>query len=206
MKTQTRLTKHGAERLQSRSSLSVPEIDIIIASGLALNLGREVGSNRVHWLLWSAEDERAFVVIRDERNKELITVLFDAYEGRHGVPPRFVHLAKFLSRFPTYPQLTHADLVSWRTQRPELNIHVISVVCPSPRGGRTSLETVKVPLGELIKLKEPWYDAAILNNIWFKNQDLPGKEHLVLHQMILRLKANRAVKSVHMNHILQRPF
>lgn len=200
------LTWHGRDRLAERSLLSLEEIDGIISRGLAVNLLKEKGSDRVHWLVWSEKDDRGIVVIRDERTKEIVTVLLDSYEGARCVSQDRLDLAKELAGFPAICSLDDVNLPSLQASCPDLLMKVVAIVELYPRG-RNFMRDVSIPIGELRNPRNPCFDGEITRRLKERSLDIeiPDGEALVIRQMILRLGANEAVKSFITAKPLRRP-
>lgn len=68
-------TRHAWERVHERLSLTPAEVADLLDAGLAVAIGTEPGTNRVHRLFFSIPDEMCFVAVEDEANDVLITIL-----------------------------------------------------------------------------------------------------------------------------------
>jgi hypothetical protein len=71
----TSFSKHAWLRILERVSLTIDDVALILDSDLAVNLGYQTGTRRLHRLFYSLPDRGYFVAIQDERNRVVITVL-----------------------------------------------------------------------------------------------------------------------------------
>ena len=69
-------TSHGFRRVNDHTALTHSEVSDILSSGKAILLGgEEKNPDRLHWVFYSIPDADCFVVVRDRRNAEIITLL-----------------------------------------------------------------------------------------------------------------------------------
>lgn len=73
-------SEHATKQLRNRSNLSRSDVVLMMAKGLFIPVGKD--KNRIHALIYSIVDDMSFVVIYDERNKEIITVLYVDYNNK----------------------------------------------------------------------------------------------------------------------------
>jgi len=71
----TTYTSHALERMQQRISFSPMQIAEILNRDLCIPLGYGRKKKHVHYLIFSPLDHQCFVVIRDESDGVVITVL-----------------------------------------------------------------------------------------------------------------------------------
>jgi len=71
----TSFTYHAFSRVKDRLSLSLFELANILNYDLAVDIGAESGTNRVHRLFYSCPDNACFVAIQDSKNGVVVTVL-----------------------------------------------------------------------------------------------------------------------------------
>lgn len=68
-------TCHAYSRVLSRLSLSPSEVADLLDYDLAVNVGIECGTSRVHRLFFSTPDRMCFVAVQDESTGEVVTIL-----------------------------------------------------------------------------------------------------------------------------------
>ncbi len=71
----TSYTHHAWSRVLDRLSLTPAELSRILDRDLAVDIGYEEGTRRIHRLFYSVPDQTCFVAIQDEKNGAVITVL-----------------------------------------------------------------------------------------------------------------------------------
>ena len=72
---ETNFSLHAFERVLGRISLTHGELADILNADLAINIGQENNSNRVHKLFYSDADKMCFVAIQDINTGTVVTVL-----------------------------------------------------------------------------------------------------------------------------------
>jgi hypothetical protein len=71
----TSFTRHACSRASELLSLSTSEIADILDWDLAVDIGVDNGTNRVHRLFYSSLDGICFVAIQDSKTKAVVTIL-----------------------------------------------------------------------------------------------------------------------------------
>ena len=71
----TCFTRHAWSRVLGRLTLPPAELADILDWNLAVDIGIEESTNRVHRLFYSSPDDMCFVAIQDRRNGAVVTVL-----------------------------------------------------------------------------------------------------------------------------------
>jgi TATA-box binding protein (TBP) (component of TFIID and TFIIIB) len=71
----TSFTHHAFSRVLDRLSLSLFELANILNYDLAVDIGTESGTNRIHRLFYSCPDHACFVAIQDSKSGVVVTVL-----------------------------------------------------------------------------------------------------------------------------------
>ncbi|HEU5114719.1 MAG TPA: hypothetical protein VFT82_03060 [Candidatus Paceibacterota bacterium] len=203
----TRFTAHGGKRLMHRTSLYDIDIDHCISTGIALNGGREPGSNRRHWLVWSERDEQSVDVVRDEVTKEVVTVLLEHYRGVRAIPEGIAGFVRNLARYQGRPSLREADLEILREFVPHVRVS-IALAFHVPEKWRSKVRGVNLPLQEMTNLREPWRDPAILTAIWKKvtQEEITGlKDEIVIEQAFAWIRDGSAFTSTVFQESFKRP-
>lgn len=72
---ETNYSFHAFERVHGRISMTHKELANILDADLALNIGQENKSNRMHKLFYSERDKICFVAIQDMKTGTVVTVL-----------------------------------------------------------------------------------------------------------------------------------
>lgn len=78
-------SEHGSKQLHVRSKLSHTDVFILLKKGLYVPVGQD--KHRIHVVIYSVVDNLPFVVVYDERNKEIITVLYVEYNNNFVISP-----------------------------------------------------------------------------------------------------------------------
>lgn len=78
-------SEHATEQLKSRSSLTRSDVIILMRQGLYVPVGQD--KHRSHCLIHSTPDNHSLVIVFDDRNKEIITVLYSEYNNRFMIDP-----------------------------------------------------------------------------------------------------------------------
>jgi len=73
------LTKHAVFRLRERCDLTIRDLINLIVNKQYIPLGTD--GNREHVLIYSIVDEEYFTIIKDEKTKEIITILPPEYHN-----------------------------------------------------------------------------------------------------------------------------
>lgn len=71
----TNFSFHAFERIDSRMTMTQNELAYLLDADLAINIGKEPKSNRVHQLFFSEKDAMCFVAIQDVKTGLVVTVL-----------------------------------------------------------------------------------------------------------------------------------
>lgn len=72
---ETNYSFHAFERVRERISITHKELADILDADLALNIGQENKSNKVHKLFYSERDKICFVAIQDIKTGTVVTVI-----------------------------------------------------------------------------------------------------------------------------------
>lgn len=80
------MCNHALERVQERISMSADEIIEILDTGHNVPIGLEKGTRRMHIVFYSEHESEFFVAVRDEKTKQVVTVLPYHYDSRCKVP------------------------------------------------------------------------------------------------------------------------
>ncbi|MFA5020618.1 MAG: hypothetical protein WC517_00975 [Patescibacteria group bacterium] len=82
-----RLTHHARDQLEARSELSQEELLLILDQDLVVLIGQEPGTTHYHKVFYSRPDGNYFVVIQDNENGDVITILPPDYHNRWKISP-----------------------------------------------------------------------------------------------------------------------
>ena len=77
-------THHAYGRVLSRLSLSPAEVADLLDYDLAVDVGTECGTSRLHRLFFSTPDRMCFVAVQDESTGEVVTILPIDYHDTTG--------------------------------------------------------------------------------------------------------------------------
>ncbi len=89
-----RFTRHAFLKTIERLTLGREEIASIIDRELTIPIGYERGTNRIHLLFYSIKDKLCFVIIFDDKTREVVTVLPADYHHRWVIDTRLKEKAR----------------------------------------------------------------------------------------------------------------
>lgn len=78
-------SKHASEQLRERTILDRSDILQLLANDLYLPVGKD--KHRIHTLIFSARENTPYVIVYDERNLEIITILYVDYNNKFVISP-----------------------------------------------------------------------------------------------------------------------
>jgi len=78
-------SEHASEQLHSRSKMSRSEVMSLLSNNITIPVG--VDKHRVHTVIYSIKDEIPLVIVYDERNGEIVTVLYLEYNNKFVIHP-----------------------------------------------------------------------------------------------------------------------
>lgn len=77
----TNFSRHAYERVLERLTMELDEVADLLDWDLAVKIGDEKGTRRIHRLFYSQDDHQCFIAIQDEKTKTVVTILpVDYYE------------------------------------------------------------------------------------------------------------------------------
>lgn len=98
-------SNHARNMLEERIAATDEYVCELLDAGACVPVGREKGSNKIHYLFWSEKDGKCFVAVQDERNREIVTLLPTQYQNRFkmscGIEMWARQLAENLKREPS---------------------------------------------------------------------------------------------------------
>lgn len=78
----TNFSRHAYERVLERLTMDLDEVASLLDWDLAIKIGDEKRTHRIHRLFYSREDHQCFIAIQDEKTKTVVTILpVDYYEA-----------------------------------------------------------------------------------------------------------------------------
>jgi hypothetical protein len=91
----TTFTEHAFQRVQERLQMPLAEIAHALDTDQYTPLGIAVRSDRKHLLFYSQFDDECFIAVRDEKTREVITILPTNYDSHCRVSPEAIdHLKR----------------------------------------------------------------------------------------------------------------
>ena len=79
---ETHFSRHAYDRVIERLTMEPSDVAALLDWDLAVRVGEEKGTNRVHRLFYSHDDDQYFVCVQDERTSTIVTILpVDYYES-----------------------------------------------------------------------------------------------------------------------------
>lgn len=120
-------SEHGSEQLHARSQMKRSEILRLLSEKLYIPVG--VDKHRVHTVIYSIKDDIPLVIVHDERNGEIVTVLYLEYNNKFVIDPNITANIKKLTldKFDK-PKETIATKTAWLDLFPEVR------KCPEVKG------------------------------------------------------------------------
>ena len=85
MKAYSQFSFHAYERVIERLTMEPDEVAELLDWDLAVRIGEEKGTNRIHRLFYSREDFQCFIAVQDEKSRTIVTILPVDYYETHGV-------------------------------------------------------------------------------------------------------------------------
>ena len=77
----TNFSRHAYERVLERLTMELDEVADLLDWDLAVKIGDEKGTRRIHRLFYSHDDHQCFIAIQDGKTKTVVTILpVDYYE------------------------------------------------------------------------------------------------------------------------------
>lgn len=106
MNLRTHFSLHAYERVVERLTLESSEVADLLDRDLAVKIGEEKGTRRIHRLFYSHEDRQCFIAIQDEKYRTVVTILpVDYYENlAHKIPPSLLAEAEQMISESTKPE------------------------------------------------------------------------------------------------------
>ena len=86
---------HAVDQLHSRTSLKMGEVLSILSKGFCIPVGSD--KHRIHKVIYSIADNQPFVIVYDERNLEIITVLYMDCNNKFVISPDVAKQARQLA-------------------------------------------------------------------------------------------------------------
>ena len=86
--------KHAVTRIRQRCSLTVREVRQIIASGKYYPIGRDIGREHEHRIIYSPPDDMLFVVVSSEDTNDIVTLLPIDYDKACRISESVLETAK----------------------------------------------------------------------------------------------------------------
>lgn len=114
-------SEHASEQLHARSKLTRSEVMSLLSNNVSIPVG--VDKHRVHNVIYSIKDEIPLVVVHDERNGEIITVLYLEYNNKFVIHPTIADDIKNLTMNKLQkaaPRETVAEKTAWIHLYPEV--------------------------------------------------------------------------------------
>jgi hypothetical protein len=126
-KTALFFSDHGSEQLHTRSQMKRSEVLRLFTNKLYIPVG--VDKHRVHTVIYSEKDDIPLVIVHDERNGEVVTVLYLEYNNKFVIDPNIAaNIKKMTLNKLEKPKETIADKTSWLEMYPEVR------KCPEVKG------------------------------------------------------------------------
>lgn len=85
-------SKHASEQLHERTILNRSDVLRLLSNDLYLPVGKD--KHRIHTLIFSVRENTPYVIIYDERNLEIITVLYVDYNNKFVISPIAIDLIR----------------------------------------------------------------------------------------------------------------
>jgi hypothetical protein len=126
-KTALFFSDHGSEQLHTRSQMKRSEVLRLFTNKLYIPVG--VDKHRVHTVIYSEKDDIPLVIVHDERNGEVVTVLYLEYNNKFVIDPNIAaNIKKMTLNKLEKPKQTIADQTSW------LDLYSQVRQCPEVKG------------------------------------------------------------------------
>lgn len=118
-KTALFFSDHGSEQLHTRSQMKRSDVLRLFTEKLYIPVG--VDKHRVHTVIYSIKDDIPLVIVHDERNGEVITVLYLEYNNKFVIDPNIAaNIKKLTLAKYSPPKVSIADKTSWLELYPQV--------------------------------------------------------------------------------------
>lgn len=118
MKRISPLTSHAKVRIAERTQLTEAEVLSMLDKKKFVDLGCKPGIHKQHLLIWSPRDEKAFVVVQDHLNGDILTVLPLDYHDNLAwevTEEQVLQVSKLFASKPTHVPQAKVDPINWKT-------------------------------------------------------------------------------------------
>lgn len=85
-------SEHASTQLHARSQLKHSDVLRLLSNRLAIPVGTD--KHRIHTVIFSVKDDIPLVLVHDERNGEIVTVLFLEYNNKFKIDPNITEKIK----------------------------------------------------------------------------------------------------------------
>lgn len=85
-------SEHASTQLHARSQLRHSDVLRLLSNRLAIPVGTD--KHRIHTVIFSVKDDIPLVLVHDERNGEIVTVLFLEYNNKFKIDPNITEKIK----------------------------------------------------------------------------------------------------------------
>jgi hypothetical protein len=194
-------SEHASAQLHSRSQLKRSDVLRLLSDNITIPVG--VDKHRLHTVIYSVKDDAPLVIVHDERNGEIVTVLYVEYNNKFVIHPNVLDEIKkmTLEKFnKNKPKESVKEKTEWIQLYPEVR------KCPVVQGLIRLYFNVKTGDGfkdvEFITLNSDDFGGDVtqicnMNNIKIKienGRDRKKVAKLAIVQIFARLETGRIVK------------
>lgn len=78
-------SEHASDQLHSRSQLKRGDVLRLLSDNLSIPVG--IDKHRIHTVIYSIKDDAPLVIVHDDRNGEIVTVLYVEYNNKFVIHP-----------------------------------------------------------------------------------------------------------------------
>lgn len=146
-------SEHASQQLHARTSMKRTDVLRMLADEICIPVGTD--NHRIHTIIYSVKDSLPLIIVHDERNGEIITILYTDYNNKFVIAPSIEQEIKELtfSRFyrhkePVEVQTSWIDLFQTiRKCSPVKNFLTLSFLVNDGRYEK-EVEFLKIPVND----------------------------------------------------------
>lgn len=107
-------SEHASTQLHARSQMKRSEVLRFLSDKITIPVGAD--KHRIHTVIYSVKDDIPLVIVHDERNGEIVTVLFLEYNNKFKIDPNITEKIKKITveyTERTKPRETISEKTAW---------------------------------------------------------------------------------------------
>lgn len=103
-------SEHASQQLHSRTRMQRTDVLRMLADQVCIPIGTD--KHRIHTIIYSIKDSIPLIIVHDERNGEIVTILYTDYNNKFVIDPAIEHEIKELTFNRFY---RHKETIEFQT-------------------------------------------------------------------------------------------